>query len=107
MMSSTPDGTKKEGQAIGRTELPAEPVQGRLAIWGPRVATLGYLGLNLWRAQHIPRPHGVAGLTFPFFGTSPLDRSAARHMTLTLASPLMIWTIEGYREANSMTPLAL
>lgn len=106
-MSSTLDDTKKAGDAIGKTELPAEPLQGRLAIWAPRVATLGYLGLNLWRAQHVPGPHGVAGVTFPFFGTSSLDRSAARHMTLTLASPLMIWTIEGYREANSMTPLAL
>lgn len=106
-MSSTLDGPKIEGHAIAKAELPATPLHGRLAVWAPRVATLGYLGLNLWRAQQIPGPHGVAGVTFPFFGTSPPDRLAAKSMTLTLASPLIIWTIEGYREANYMSPLAL
>lgn len=106
-MSFTLDGAKMDGHAIGKSDLPESPIHGRLAVWGPRVATLGYLGLNLWRAQQIPGPHGVAGVTFPFLGTSPLDRLAAKSMTLTLASPLMVWTIEGYREANSMSLLAL
>lgn len=108
-MSSKPDGATIESQwaATRKNELSAEPIHGRLAIWGPRIATVGFLGLNLWRAQWAPGPHGIAGLTFALFGTSQWDRFAAKRMALTLASPLLIWTVEGYRAANSMTPLAL
>lgn len=105
-MSYPPDGAKTERVTRGEDELPAKPIRGKLAIWVPRIATFGYLGLNIWRAQQVPGPHGVAGLAFYFFGTSRSDRHAARETTLMLASPLLIWTVEGYRAANSMTPLA-
>lgn len=98
---------KEEWDATDNAGLPAQPIHGRLAIWGPRIATLGYLGLNLWQAQQIPGLQGAIGVAFPFFGTSLHDRVAASRMTLTLASPLLIWTVEGYRAANTMTPLAL
>ncbi|KAJ4424136.1 hypothetical protein N0V82_001184 [Gnomoniopsis sp. IMI 355080] len=105
-MSSDPDDTKLEQDPAGQDELPAKPLRGQLATWGPRVVTLGYLGLNLWQAQQIPGLHGVVGNIFPFLGTNLPDRFTAKRMTLTLSSPLLIWTVEGYRKANSMTPLA-
>lgn len=68
---------------------------------------MGLLGLTCWRAQQSHVLRGVAALTFPFFGTNEKERMAASHVVSNLVSPLLIWTVEGYRTTSAKTPLAL
>lgn len=71
------------------------------------VAT-GCMGLTYWLASR--NDEGIKGayaLAFPFFGNHRENRLHASYLVSNLISPILIWTIEGNRAGNSMTPLAL
>lgn len=105
-MNVVRDGAKEEPVPLV-DELPATPIRSRLALWVPRAATVGCLGLTFWGAQRSEGLHGVSALVFPFLGTSNKERWEASYLTWNLTSPFLIWIIEGYRGGSSMTPLAL
>lgn len=66
------------------------------------------MGLTFWLATR--NDEGIKGafaLAFPFFGTNSEDRLHASYLVTNLISPILIWTIEGNRAENAMTPLAL
>lgn len=87
--------------------------EGPLDLWVllPRAATAGLLGLTAWQAAwnggNPGHPRGVAAWTFAFFGADARDRSAALYAVSNLASPLLLWTVEGYRQGNQGTLLSL
>lgn len=83
--------------------LPARPIRSRLALWIPRAATVASLGLTCWLA---PRA-GVSALALAFFGTDAGERRIASYDSWNLTSAFLIWTVEGYRAGNALTPLAV
>ncbi|KUI64495.1 hypothetical protein VM1G_00049 [Cytospora mali] len=89
-------------------ELSSTPIRNKLAIWIPRVAATGCMGLTYWLgSQNDDGLKGVYALAFPFFGNDPASRLHASYLVSNLISPILIWTIEGNRAGNAMTPLAL
>lgn len=105
-MSSLPNGSP---QTTPSTEgLPAEPIRNKLAVGVPRVAATGCMGLTYWLASRSDESiKGVHALAFPFFGSDPAGRLQASYLVSNLISPILIWTVEGSRAGNAMTPLAL
>ncbi|KUI59274.1 hypothetical protein VP1G_06515 [Cytospora mali] len=66
------------------------------------------MGLTYWLGtQNDDGIKGVYALAFPFFGNDPASRLHASYLVSNLISPILIWTIEGNRVGNAMTPLAL
>lgn len=89
-------------------QSPAKPIENNLATWVPRVAATGCMGLTFWLASRNDEViKGAFALAFPFFGADPEARLHASYLVTNLISPLLIWTIEGNRAGNAMTPLAL
>lgn len=74
--------------------LPAKPITGDMALWLPRIATAGCLGLTYVRARQHVGLTGTSALAFPLFGTNAKERLFALYMAGNLTSPLMIWTLE-------------
>lgn len=72
------------------------------------MAATGCMGLTYWLASW--NDEGIKGayaLAFPFFGNHRENRLHASYLVSNLISPILIWTIEGNRAGNAMTPLAL
>ena len=89
-------------------DIPSWPIQNELAVWMPRVAATGCMGLTYWFASRSDEGiKGVYALAFPFFGSDPAARLQASYLVFNLISPVLIWTIEGSRAGNALTPLAL
>lgn len=86
---------------------PAKPIDGRLAVWIPRAATIGCMGLTYWLASRNEGLRGVHALVFPFFGSDVTSRSQASYLVSNLISPVLIWTVEANLEGTSMAKLAL
>lgn len=108
-MDAEAGGAKEESvpPPLQCDERPATPIRSSLSLWVPRAAAIGCLGLTLWRAQRNDGLQGVSALVFRFLGTSQKERWEASYLTWNLTSPFLIWTIEGYRIGNAMTPLAM
>lgn len=109
-MSSVPVGPGKESTAVGQQDgmLPVMPIRSKAAMWVPRTATVGLLGLSLWRSQQYQGAlQGVAALASALFGSSPFDRHVATQTAFGLASPLLVWTVEEYRSSKAISPLVL
>ncbi|KAI1758575.1 FAD binding domain protein [Hypoxylon sp. FL1150] len=49
----------------------------------------------------------VSAFAYPMFGSSPTAMLQLTYFLSQLAAPMLVWTIEGYRSGNSLTPLAL
>lgn len=84
-----------------------KPVEGQLAVWIPRAATIGCMSLTYWLASRNDGLRGVHALLFPFFGSDVASRSQASYIVITLISPVLIWTVEANRGGISMPKLAL
>lgn len=49
----------------------------------------------------------VSAFAYPIFGAGPTATLQITYFLSQLVAPMLIWTIEGYRFGNSLTPLAL
>lgn len=97
-------GTTEPGLA---NAPPATPIEGKLAVWIPRAATIGCMGLTYWLASRNRGLRGVQALIFPFFGSDARSRSQGSYLVSTLISPVLIWTIEANRNGISIGMLIL
>lgn len=86
---------------------PAEPIEGRLAVWTPRAATIGCMGLTYWLASRNKGPRGVMAVLFPLLGSDVASRSQASYLVTNLISPVLIWMVEANRRGTSVAKLAL
>ncbi|KAI3394317.1 hypothetical protein diail_2911 [Diaporthe ilicicola] len=87
--------------------LPAEPIEGRLALMAPKAAAIGCLGITWWLDSYNRGLKGVHALAFPFFGRDATSRSQASYLVYNLISPVLIGTIEGSRRGFSTRTFAL
>lgn len=85
---------------------PAKPIEGQLAAWVPRAATMGCMGLTYWLASRNEGLRGVHALVYPFFGSDATSRSHASYLVTNLISPVLIWTVEANRAGTSIAKLA-
>lgn len=97
-VSPSEGGAGREAPTTPVNAPPAKPVEGRLAVWIPKAATIGCLGLTYWLASRNEGLRGVHALVFPFFGSDVVSRSQASYLVSNLISPVLIWTIEANRE---------
>lgn len=100
------DGWEREAPTSPTKAPPAKPIEGRLAVWVPRAATIGCMGLTYWLASRNEGLRGVYALVFPLFGSDVTSRSQASYLVSNLISPVLIWTVEANREGTSMAKLA-
>lgn len=105
--SPTEDRSGREAPTSPMNAPPAKPIEGRLAVWIPRAAAVGCMGLTYWLASRNKGLRGVHALVFPFFGSDVTSRSQASYLVSNLISPVLIWTVEANREGTSMAKLAL
>lgn len=102
-----PSAPARSGATAHADAPPAKPIEGRLAVWIPRAATIGCMGLTYWLASRNKGLRGVHALVFPFFGSDVTSRSQASYLVSNLISPILIWTVEANREGTFMAKLAL